>query len=52
MGDSTPTPPAEDKSEKSDNQTPKNQGGNEVIPLAAAAFLGGLAGALVGSAIS
>ena len=52
MGDSTPNEP-QDKDDKEDPQDTKGfQGGNEIIPLAAAAFLGALAGAVLGSAIS
>ncbi len=44
----------ENESGKDDNgpDDTKAQGGREIIPLAAAAFLGALAGAVIGSAIS
>ena len=49
MGEQT-----DNESGKDDNgaDNTKAQGGREIIPLAAAAFLGALAGAVIGSAIS
>lgn len=39
------------KDDKDPDTTKSAQGGREIIPLAAAAFLGALAGAVIGSAI-
>ena len=50
MGDPTPDQPVND--DKDSHNTKGEQGGNEIIPLAAAAFLGALAGAVIGSVIS
>mgnify|MGYP001819659325 CR=1 FL=1 len=52
MGDPTPTEPTEPTTDDKDSEGTKAQGGREIIPLAAAAFLGALAGAVIGSAIS
>ncbi len=40
------------KDDKGSDDTKSSQGGREIIPLAAAAFLGALAGAVIGSAVS
>ena len=42
----------DDKQKDDDEQNTRSQGGREIIPLAAAAFLGALAGAVIGSAVS
>ncbi len=50
MGDPTSNEPRKDDTDP--DETTGKQGGNEIIPLAAAAFLGALAGAVIGSAIT
>lgn len=48
MGDPTANEPNKKDDDGADT---KAQGGREIIPLAAAAFVGALAGALIGSAL-
>ncbi len=48
MGDPTANEP---NNKDDDDADTKAQGGREIIPLAAAAFVGALAGALIGSAL-